>query len=226
MKSRFPLLAAGAFLGVLLLPFGASAQIGGIVRGAVNNAVQTKVDNMVNCAINDQGCIDKAHAAGKQVTVVDKNGKPLKDQSAANNTAKGDSTAGAAGAGSNDPPGKGVWLNYDFVPGDTVIFFDDFANDKVGDLPTHEDISRGNVTIVDIKGHKYLHTTTGGDMTIVLPEALPQRFTIEVALPPKRAAMAAASAHAPGHQQGTHVQLRSAVCKDRGYRAKRIETGR
>ncbi|MGH7648720.1 MAG: hypothetical protein ACREND_11415 [Gemmatimonadaceae bacterium] len=31
----------------------------------------------------------------------------------------------------------GVWLNYDFVPGDSVLFCDDFSRDNVGDLPAH-----------------------------------------------------------------------------------------
>jgi OOP family OmpA-OmpF porin len=179
MKFALPGLAAGALLVRVLAPVPASAQIGGMIRGAVNNAAQTKIDNMVNCAVNDQDCIDKAHKDGKKVTVVDKNGKPLKDQSAANATAS-DSTAAGATAGSNDPPGKGAWLNYDFVPGDRVLFYDDFADDKVGDLPAHEDVTSGNVTVVEIKGQKYLHTVTGAEMTITLPEALPQRFTVEV----------------------------------------------
>jgi OOP family OmpA-OmpF porin len=179
MKFALPGLAASALLVSVLAPVPASAQIGGMIRGAVNNAAQTKIDNMVNCAVNDQDCIDKAHKDGKKVTVVDKNGKPLKDQSAANATASDSSAAGAT-AGSNDPPGKGAWLNYDFVPGDRVLFYDDFADDKVGDLPAHEDVTSGNVTVVEIKGQKYLHTVTGAEMTITLPEALPQRFTVEV----------------------------------------------
>jgi OOP family OmpA-OmpF porin len=178
VKQRFSLLATGAFIGALLFPATGSAQIGGMIGSAVNNAVQTKINNMVNCAVNDQDCINKAHAEGKPVQVVDKNGKPLKDQSAANRVTT-DSTAGAPTAGSNDPPGKGVWLNYDFVPGERVLFFDDFSSDHVGDLPTHEDVSSGNVTVVTIKGQNYLRTVTGGEMTIALPEILPQRFTIE-----------------------------------------------
>jgi len=179
MKFALPYLTAGALLGGVFAPVPARAQIGGMIRGAVNNAAQTKIDNMVNCAVNDQDCIDKAHRDGKKVTVVDKNGKPLKDQSAANATTS-DSAAAGATAGASDPPGKGAWLNYDFVPGDRILFYDDFAEDKVGDLPAHEDVTSGNVTVVEIKGQKYLHTVTGADLTISLPEALPQRFTVEV----------------------------------------------
>lgn len=177
MKHRFLLLAVGAFLGAALLPSIGSAQIGGMIRGAINNAAQTKIDNMVNCAVNDQGCIDKAHADGKKVTVTDKNGKPLKDQSAANNPK--DSTAGAPTADSNDPPGKGVWLNYDFVPGERVIWFEDFATDDVGDFPRRMSLVDGNLEVVDIKGKKYLRTKDGGRIKITLPETLPARFTVE-----------------------------------------------
>lgn len=178
MKTRLSLVVAGAFVGALLLPSAAFGQIGGMISGAINNAAQTKINNMVNCAVLDQDCINKAHAEGKKVTVVDAKGKPLKDQSAANKTTT-DSTGTAATAGSDDPPGKGAWLNYDFVPGERVLFYDDFSSDHVGDLPSHEDVSSGNVTVVAIKGQNYLHTVTGGEMTIALPEAIPQRFTIE-----------------------------------------------
>jgi outer membrane protein OmpA-like peptidoglycan-associated protein len=86
---------------------------------------------------------------------------------------------GGDGAAESQPPGVGVWLNYDFVPGDKVLFYDDFADDKVGDLPTHEDVTDGNVTIVDLKGEKYFRTVTSATFWINLPEVLPQRFTIE-----------------------------------------------
>jgi outer membrane protein OmpA-like peptidoglycan-associated protein len=89
-------------------------------------------------------------------------------------------SAQSAQSASSAPPGAGVWLNYDFVPGDKVLFFDDFASDHVGDLPRHEDLSDGNATVVEIKGTKYFHTLTGATFTITLPEVLPQRFTIEV----------------------------------------------
>jgi OOP family OmpA-OmpF porin len=91
----------------------------------------------------------------------------------------GAGVASGGGAAEQEAPGKGVWLNYDFVPGDKVLFFDDFADDHVGDLPTHEDVTDGNVTVVDIKGQKYFRTTTGSTFWITLPEVLPERFTIE-----------------------------------------------
>jgi hypothetical protein len=34
---------------------------------------------------------------------------------------------------SEDKPGTGAWANYDFVPGEQVLFYEDFADDRVGD---------------------------------------------------------------------------------------------
>ena len=177
---RFPtpaIVVAGLFAAALPLAR-TSAQIGGLVRNAVNSAAQTKIDNMVNCAVNDQGCIDKAHADGKKVTVVDAKGKPLKDQSAANAAPK-DTTASSV-AESNDPPGTGVWLNYDFVPGERTIWWEDFSGDEVGDFPHRMSLENGNLEVVNIKGTKYLRTEDGGTVKITLPETLPARFTVEV----------------------------------------------
>jgi OmpA-OmpF porin, OOP family len=134
-------------------------------------------ETVIKCIVTDQSCIDKVHAAGKQVQYVDKDGNPVADQPDLNGQASG----GASGAAPVDstPPGVGVWLNYDFVPGDKVLFYDDFANDHVGDLPTHEDVTDGNMTIVNLNGTKYLRSVSGGTFWINLPDSLPQRFTIE-----------------------------------------------
>ncbi len=178
------MLAAGA---LLLIAPSSHAQIGGAIRDAVNSHIQDKINDAVTCVFDDPDCIAKAKAAGKPVKVTDAKGKKVSSADSAKAMSSGDSTAttasadtSAAGGAASVPPGQGVWLNYDFIPGDRVIFADDFANDKVGDLPTHEDIGSGNVTIVDINGTKYLRTVDGGDMTITLPENLPQRFTAEV----------------------------------------------
>jgi outer membrane protein OmpA-like peptidoglycan-associated protein len=155
-------------------------------------AAVDKADSFASCLATDQVCIQKAVASGKQVTVTDASGTPVSSADSASAMAAATESASSAGSSvaqpgahaagggeESQPPGVGVWLNYDFVPGDKVLFFDDFADDKVGDLPTHEDVTEGNVTVVDIGGTKYFRTTTGATFWIDLPEVLPQRFTIE-----------------------------------------------
>lgn len=88
---------------------------------------------------------------------------------------------GKSGGVSSAPakPGEGVWLNYDFVPGDRVIFADDFSGDAVGDFPRRLHLLAGNMEVVDWRGARYLRASDGGKIEIRLPETLPQRFTLE-----------------------------------------------
>ena len=157
---------------------------------SVTNAALDKAEHAVKCVVGDKQCIRKAQAAGQAVAVVNAQGQPVStaDSARAMAAATGSlatpapgAPAGAAapGASATQPPGVGVWLNYDFVPGDKVLFFDDFADDNVGDLPKHEDLNHGNATVVQDNGAKYLRTANGTSFIITLPQALPQRFTIE-----------------------------------------------
>ena len=162
---------------------------------SVTNAAFDKAEHVVKCVTSDKTCIKNAQAAGQAVAVVNAQGQAVSTVDSANaiaaangatgSLATGGATAAPAAAGAtaaaapSQPPGVGAWLNYDFIPGDRVLFFDDFSGDHVGDLPTHEDITQGNATVVDINGTKYFRSATRVTMWITLPEVLPQRFTIE-----------------------------------------------
>jgi len=86
----------------------------------------------------------------------------------------------APDAAEASPPGKGVWLNYDFVPGDRTIFFEDFTGNEVGDFPRRLRLQEGNLEVVQVKGAPMLRSVEGGHFYVVLPEKLPPRFTVEV----------------------------------------------
>lgn len=88
-------------------------------------------------------------------------------------------SAGAAGAGSSAAPGEGAWANYDFVPGERVLFTEDFMSDNVGDFPRRLTFREGELEIVEWEGGRHLRATNQGRFEITLPEVLPQRFTIE-----------------------------------------------
>ena len=66
------------------------------------------------------------------------------------------------------------------MPGERVLFFEDFTKDTVGDFPRRLEFKRGNLEVVDWQGGRYLRTTVGnGEFYIPLPEVLPERFTVE-----------------------------------------------
>ena len=79
-------------------------------------------------------------------------------------------------------PGTGAWANYDFVPGERILFAEDFTNDTVGDFPRRLNLVRGNWEIVEWQGRRLLRNTgpRGAAVEIELSEPLPERFTIEL----------------------------------------------
>ncbi|HEX7114149.1 MAG TPA: OmpA family protein [Steroidobacter sp.] len=94
--------------------------------------------------------------------------------------ASGQSGSQAASSTSTAKPGQGAWKNYDFVPGDRVIFAEDFSQDNVGDFPRRLTFQRGNLEVVDWQGTRYLSTNEfDSRFYITLPETLPERFTLE-----------------------------------------------
>jgi len=77
-------------------------------------------------------------------------------------------------------PGEGAWANYDFKPGDRVLFAEDFARDQVGDFPRRLTFQEGSMEVVEWNGGRWLRMSDDQNLFVVtLPEALPQRFTVE-----------------------------------------------
>ena len=141
-------------------------------------------ENAVKCVFNDKTCIKKAQDAGQQVVVTDKNGAPLSaERQAAAIAAAGGQPQGAVeekAAPSSPNPGEGAWANYDFVPGERVIWKEDFASEKVGNFPRRLEFVDGAAEVVTWNGGKWLRVSDQpAIVAIPLPEVLPERFTLE-----------------------------------------------
>ena len=70
--------------------------------------------------------------------------------------------------------------NYDFEPGERTLFQSDFSVDELGDFPRGLELIQGNMQVVEWEGRRMLQ----GDsrycrFAVVLPETLPEQFTIE-----------------------------------------------
>jgi len=88
--------------------------------------------------------------------------------------------SGAAAAAASAPPAASLWVNYDFVPGERVIFYSDFTDDQAGNFPERLQFVEGNMEVAELGGRRTLRATSQSKLTIPLPEVLPQRFTIEI----------------------------------------------
>ena len=144
-----------------------------------------QTQNVIVCLVSDRSCISKARDAGKQVAVKGADGKAVSSAdsaSAVNSAGNADgSSAGAADASTpaSAKPGEGAWANYDFVPGDRMLFADDFSTDRVGNFPQRLKFKSGNMEIVEWQGARWLSADGTAIFAIPLPEVLPQRFTME-----------------------------------------------
>lgn len=137
---------------------------GRVQERAVDRALDT-AEGAVNCVVTDQACIDKATDSGNTVVLTDQQGTPLPAERQ---------------PPASQPPGTGVWVNYDFVPGTRPLFVDDFMKDNVGDFPRRLEFVDGNMEIAEWRGARFLRVTASpGRLAIVLPEQLPDRFTVE-----------------------------------------------
>ena len=76
-------------------------------------------------------------------------------------------------------PGEGAWANFDFVPGDRVLFADDFNSDVVGDFPRRLTFVNGSSELVVWEGRRWLRAPGEADIAVPLPQVLPERFTLE-----------------------------------------------
>ncbi len=122
-----------------------------------------KAENTVKCASTDAACIEKAQAEGKTV-----------------DTSDGGTTTEASGGDVNSmKPGQGAWANYDFKPGERILFFDDLTKDEVGDFPRRMEFQSGALEIVEWQGGRWLRASSDSKWFIPLPEVRPDRFTME-----------------------------------------------
>ena len=113
---------------------------------------------------------------GKQPT--DKDGNPIPQGDNPNNQGQGgqDPITGEGG-----PKTIQVYSKFDFVPGDKLLFFDDFSNDFVGDFPAKWNTNgSGEVVTIDDSPEKWLKILPGHS-TYYIPDvpSLPEEYTIE-----------------------------------------------
>lgn len=149
--------------------------------GQATDKALDKTEDAIVCLATDVACIQSAQAQGKQVSVTDASGNAMSgEDSAAAITAAQDNPVATPGAkAAAVKPGEGAWANYDFVPGDRPIFVDDFSKDNVGDFPRRFEFRSGNMEIVEWQGQRWLRSGGRDVFGIILPEVLPERFTME-----------------------------------------------
>lgn len=174
MKVFGPLAVAGFAFTLLLVPAVAEAQLGGLSRRIKEKAkerVEQKEEEAAERAVDAADPSTSSSAAPASAAPT----------SASGTDAAASGPAVAEGAAARQDPGTGAWANYDFVPGERVVFADDFTADRVGNFPRRFEFKSGNMEIVEWEGQRWLRGESG-EFLINLPETLPERFTLEFEL--------------------------------------------
>ncbi|HEX5151280.1 MAG TPA: OmpA family protein [Parafilimonas sp.] len=145
MKLKIPALIIVAI--AMVLPKNSSCQVLNRVKNTVKNTATNRADEG---AANATGkAIDKGvdAAAGN-------NGDD-------NNPANATASPGNTTAHSNGQPTIKSYQNYDFVPGDTVLFEDNFMEDQDGEFPSHWDLEKGQAVVNKLNGTPAFYLTEG-----------------------------------------------------------------
>lgn len=154
---------------------------------AIDKAID-KAEGLVNCLVGDEECIEKAKTDGKKVKTHDSQEEVDAANEAAAKAAAAKSAA-AKEAAAKSPAAKEAapaaaidnksWDNFDFVPGERVLFAEDFSRDRVGNFPERLELVSGNMEVIEWRSKRWLRVSSEGALGIPLPEKLGTRFTME-----------------------------------------------
>jgi len=127
-----------------------------IVEAQLLKKLKDKVDNTVNKKVDDAT-----------------NGKKGEQGS-------GGTSENTGGGSSPGPATMKTYSKYDFVPGEKIIVFEDFMQDKVGDFPDKWNTnSAGEVVTVEKKPGQWFKITQKGIFRPDFIDSFPENFTLE-----------------------------------------------
>lgn len=153
---------------MIVFAAGADAQIGNIIRHAKDKATD-KANNAIDKSVDGSG--KPKSSAGSDNTA---------DNTAVNNTGTPDGNNATASSG---PVTLKSYQNYDFVPGDTILFEDNFMEDQDGEFPSHWDLEAGQAVVNKVKDQPAFFLTEGNYVKVnplmKTKTYLTKTFTIE-----------------------------------------------
>jgi len=168
------------------------------VKGALEGSGKRAVDETTDSAY--QGAKGKAKDSVKgEPGSPNADGEPAPQQparkQAGQKAASGASTAGDAEASQDIASSEQIYSKYDFVPGEKVIFFDDFSDTDVGEFPRKWTLqgpgAKGSnaIEVAEFAGKRFLRSTPAGEDQSQHPSTqyirldrkgdLPEKFTVE-----------------------------------------------
>lgn len=162
------------FFAILFLSEAVTAQ--GILS-KIKEKTKQRADAKIDQSIDKS--LDKAEGAGKNKSNEENNSSNQNH----NTTEPRNGTDQPAGIKAQDNYTITAFQNYDFIPGDKIIFADDFSSDQMGEFPSHWGLVKGQGT-VNRSGDKIAFSILNGNYAVVKPlvkskDYLEDAFTTE-----------------------------------------------
>jgi len=166
----------------------------GIASGGwLDDAVKNVGQGLGKRAVGDTGSGAYDGAKGTAKDAVKGSGSTPESK---RSTAKGATTDSGTGSGDGSiEQAEAVYSKYDFIPGDKVIFFDDFSDTDVGEFPRKWSLNgpaaKGSnaIEVTEYAGKRFLRSSPSGKgqrqspstqyIRLNLKGDLPEKFTVE-----------------------------------------------
>lgn len=162
MKKLFAILLIFSFSSLI-----ATGQILKNLGNKVKDKTEQRADQKVDKSI-DKG-LDKAEDAGKKKeTASSQTGTSTNDKDTKTSSPNPTDSAAA-------PPTLKVYANYDFVPGDKILFEDNFTDDQDGEFPAHWELEKGQALLNKLN-NELAFFLTEGNYVRVLPRMKTQNY--------------------------------------------------
>ena len=123
----------------------------------VKEKTKQRADNKVDNAI-DKG-LDKVEESAKEKKDNSENTPPVTREQ--NNSGDNSTRTNGNDTPSVAPATLKVYQNYDFVPGEKVLFEDNFNEDQDGEFPAHWELKAGQAVVNKVKGEPAFFLTDG-----------------------------------------------------------------
>ncbi len=130
------------------------AQFGDILK-KVENKAEEKVDQAEDSVVN------------KVMNPENSNAKKTNSETNTTSDNKTVQDMNTSSSNSQQQVNTKTYQNYDFVPGDKIIFEDDFAGDESGEFPSHWDLLSGQAQVSTFQGEKIFALTEGNYASVV-----------------------------------------------------------
>lgn len=145
---------------LFVLPFTMQAQLGNLMNKA-KSKIKQRVDNKVDNAMDNT--LDEVEGKGKK-----------------GNSASTETGNGKEGSKNEAAPSVVSYSKFDFVPGERVIYSEDFSQDAIGELPVNWNASgKGEVVTIDGQLGKWLQLFGNTSYLSGNKKVLGENFTVE-----------------------------------------------